>query len=109
MKVELSSLLDIAREDNILFLENSFMFPPTAGRNGGYPPRGQDLPSSFQGTVIHWMLNVFLILKHDLTSGRSLDIPFNETAEEEKKTIQGRSLDVQPNGDVFQAESRSIF
>ena len=43
------------------------------------------------------------------TAGRSLDIPFNETAEEEKKTVQGRSLDVPPNGDVFQTESKSLF
>lgn len=59
MKVELPSLLDIARKDDILLIENFMMFPPTAGRNGGYPPSGQDLPSPFQGTVIHWMLSIY--------------------------------------------------
>ena len=44
-------------------------------------------------------------LKSILFLGRSLDIPFNETSEEVKKTVQGRSVDVNPNGDVFQAES----
>ena len=43
------------------------------------------------------------------STGRSLDIPFNETAEEEKKKVQGRSIDVPPNGDVFQTESKSLF
>ena len=51
------------------------------------------------------MFSCKYILKSILFLGRSLDIPFNETSEEVKKTVQGRSVDVNPNGDVFQAES----
>ena len=51
------------------------------------------------------MLSCKYILESILFLGRSLDIPFNETSEEVKKTVQGRSVDVNPNGDVFQAES----
>ena len=40
----------MAKDDDILFLENYFAVPPTAGRNGGYLPIDQDIPPSFQGT-----------------------------------------------------------
>ena len=39
----------MAKDDDVLFLENYFAVPPTAGRNGGYLPIDQDIPPSFQG------------------------------------------------------------
>ena len=59
-------VIAMAKDDDILFLENYIAFPPTAGRNGGYLPRDQDIPSSFQGMFF----GMFGILNTLLTNCR---------------------------------------
>ena len=44
-----------------------------------------------------------------IPEGRMLDLPiFNDTTGSEDKSVRGRSLDPEPNDDVFKAEGRTL-
>ena len=44
-----------------------------------------------------------------IPEGRMLDLPiFNDTTGSEDKSVRGRSLDPEPNDDVFKAEGKTL-